>query len=173
MFIVSTWILSFTGSFAIYRYTNPDFLYMQSWVPCLYFSGGVTIGAFGRALAKVSRDHFSYSKIIVLLQSIFLMYNLCYVNGLTLWNLYAIYIVLILNGNKILLKLPVCDVLQFENREVRHYHMDQRQLADSCSSPLHTVVFHPQCLLKKYKNGIDCFKFAFFLHLICLDNTAQ
>ena len=27
---------------------------MQSWVPCLFFSGGVTVGVVGRALATVS-----------------------------------------------------------------------------------------------------------------------
>lgn len=41
------------------RYSNPDFLYMQSWVPCLFFSGGVTVGAVGRALASVSNSRIS------------------------------------------------------------------------------------------------------------------
>lgn len=45
----------------VFAYANPDFLYMQSWIPCLYFSGGITIGTFGRALASFERvDHEHY-----------------------------------------------------------------------------------------------------------------
>ena len=39
-----------------FRYSKPDFFYIKSWVPCIFFSGGVTIGTIGRALAMVSFD---------------------------------------------------------------------------------------------------------------------
>lgn len=35
----------------IYRYTEPDFLFVRSWLPCVFFSGGVTMGNIGRQLA--------------------------------------------------------------------------------------------------------------------------
>ena len=34
------------------RYTSPDFLYIRSWLPCIFFSGGVTVGNIGRQLAN-------------------------------------------------------------------------------------------------------------------------
>ena len=37
-----------------YRYTEPDFLFVRSWLPCVFFSGGVTMGNIGRQLAAVS-----------------------------------------------------------------------------------------------------------------------
>lgn len=36
------------------RYTAPDFLYVRSWLPCIFFSGGITMGNIGRQLALVS-----------------------------------------------------------------------------------------------------------------------
>lgn len=41
------------------RYTSPDFLYVRSWLPCIFFSGGVTVGNIGRQLAMV-RNISSY-----------------------------------------------------------------------------------------------------------------
>ncbi|CAL1527702.1 unnamed protein product [Lymnaea stagnalis] len=38
----------------VYRYTEPDFLFVRSWLPCVFFSGGVTMGNIGRQLASVS-----------------------------------------------------------------------------------------------------------------------
>lgn len=35
----------------IYRYTAPDFLYVRSSLPCIFFSGGITMGNIGRQLA--------------------------------------------------------------------------------------------------------------------------
>jgi len=37
----------------ISRYTAPDFLYVRSWLPCIFFSGGITMGKIGRQLAVV------------------------------------------------------------------------------------------------------------------------
>ncbi|XDV18056.1 hypothetical protein PO909_023829 [Leuciscus waleckii] len=39
----------------IYQYTSPDFLYVRSWLPCIFFSGGVTVGNIGRQLAMVRK----------------------------------------------------------------------------------------------------------------------
>ncbi|KPP71594.1 insulin-induced protein 1-like [Scleropages formosus] len=45
------------------RYTSPDFLYIRSWLPCIFFSGGVTVGNIGRQLAMFvdggTECHFS------------------------------------------------------------------------------------------------------------------
>ncbi|XP_036375349.1 insulin-induced gene 1 protein-like [Megalops cyprinoides] len=35
----------------VYQYTSADFLYDRSWLPCIFFSGGVTVGNLGRQLA--------------------------------------------------------------------------------------------------------------------------
>jgi hypothetical protein len=43
-----TQLLVYNG---IYRYTAPDFLYVRSWLPCIFFSGGITMGNIGRQLA--------------------------------------------------------------------------------------------------------------------------
>ncbi|KAH0520259.1 Insulin-induced gene 1 protein [Microtus ochrogaster] len=46
-----TQLLVYNG---VYQYTSPDFLYIRSWLPCIFFSGGVTVGNIGRQLAMVS-----------------------------------------------------------------------------------------------------------------------
>ncbi|XP_006007714.1 insulin-induced gene 1 protein isoform X2 [Latimeria chalumnae] len=43
-----TQLLVYNG---IYQYTSPDFIYIRSWLPCIFFSGGVTVGNIGRQLA--------------------------------------------------------------------------------------------------------------------------
>ncbi|KAM7120774.1 insulin-induced gene 1 protein [Molossus nigricans] len=43
-----TQLLVYNG---VYQYTSPDFLYVRSWLPCIFFSGGVTVGNIGRQLA--------------------------------------------------------------------------------------------------------------------------
>nr|XP_020457925.1 insulin-induced gene 1 protein isoform X2 [Monopterus albus] len=45
---VITQLLAYNG---VYQYTSPDFLYVRSWLPCIFFSGGVTVGNIGRQLA--------------------------------------------------------------------------------------------------------------------------
>lgn len=40
----------------ICRYTEPDFLFVRSWLPCVFFSGGVTMGNIGRQLAAHDSD---------------------------------------------------------------------------------------------------------------------
>ncbi|KAF4009363.1 hypothetical protein G4228_000295 [Cervus hanglu yarkandensis] len=43
-----TQLLVYNG---VYQYMSPDFLYIRSWLPCIFFSGGVTVGNIGRQLA--------------------------------------------------------------------------------------------------------------------------
>ncbi|XP_026878150.2 insulin-induced gene 1 protein [Electrophorus electricus] len=40
----------------IYQYTSPEFRYIRSWLPCIFFSGGVTVGNIGRQLAMGSTE---------------------------------------------------------------------------------------------------------------------
>lgn len=40
----------------IYRYSKADFLFVRSLLPCIFFSGGVTIGNIGRQLARCDID---------------------------------------------------------------------------------------------------------------------
>lgn len=46
------------------RYTSPDFLYVRSWLPCIFFSGGVTVGNIGRQLAMVKSASLDHSLIL-------------------------------------------------------------------------------------------------------------
>ncbi|KPP73453.1 insulin-induced protein 1-like, partial [Scleropages formosus] len=48
---IVTQLLVYNG---VYQYTSPDFLYVRSWLPCIFFSGGVTVGNIGRQLAMVN-----------------------------------------------------------------------------------------------------------------------
>ncbi|XP_076828704.1 insulin-induced gene 1 protein isoform X3 [Brachyhypopomus gauderio] len=40
----------------IYQYTSPELRYVRSWLPCIFFSGGVTVGNIGRQLAMGSSE---------------------------------------------------------------------------------------------------------------------
>ncbi|XP_061411314.1 insulin-induced gene 2 protein-like [Lethenteron reissneri] len=48
-----TQLLVYNG---VYQYTSPDFLYVRSWLPCIFFAGGVTMGNIGRQLAMYERQ---------------------------------------------------------------------------------------------------------------------
>ena len=52
MFENSIILWFFFIQFSFFRQAN--FLYSQSWLPCLYFAGACTFGSFGRQLALVS-----------------------------------------------------------------------------------------------------------------------
>ncbi|XP_068103237.1 insulin-induced gene 2 protein [Hyperolius riggenbachi] len=39
----------------VYQYTSPDFLYVRSWLPCIFFAGGITMGNIGRQLEMYER----------------------------------------------------------------------------------------------------------------------
>uniref|UniRef100_A0A803TLY8 Insulin-induced gene protein n=1 Tax=Anolis carolinensis TaxID=28377 RepID=A0A803TLY8_ANOCA len=54
---VATLITQFLVYNGVYQYTSPDFLYIRSWLPCIFFSGGVTVGNIGRQLAMVIIMH--------------------------------------------------------------------------------------------------------------------
>ncbi|XP_002730421.1 insulin-induced gene 2 protein-like [Saccoglossus kowalevskii] len=49
--VLATFVTQLLVYNGVYRYTEPDFLYVRSWLPCIFFSGGVTIGNIGRQLA--------------------------------------------------------------------------------------------------------------------------
>lgn len=49
--VLATIITQLVVYCGIYRYTKADFLFVRSWLPCIFFSGGVTVGNIGRQLA--------------------------------------------------------------------------------------------------------------------------
>jgi len=49
--VLATFVTQLLVYHGVYRYTAPDFLYVRSWLPCIFFSGGVTMGNIGRQLA--------------------------------------------------------------------------------------------------------------------------
>lgn len=53
---LATLITQFLVYNGVYQYTSPDFLYIRSWLPCIFFSGGVTVGNIGRQLAMGPTD---------------------------------------------------------------------------------------------------------------------
>ncbi|CAI5670755.1 unnamed protein product [Oreochromis niloticus] len=46
-----TQLLVYNG---VFQYTSPDFLYIRSWLPCIFFAGVITMGNIGRQLALLS-----------------------------------------------------------------------------------------------------------------------
>ena len=52
------------------RYTKADFLFVRSWVPCIFFSGGVTFGNIGRQLAVVRYFIYMNEKLLNCIQNI-------------------------------------------------------------------------------------------------------
>ncbi|XP_029514933.1 insulin-induced gene 2 protein-like isoform X1 [Oncorhynchus nerka] len=48
---LSTQLLVYNG---VFQYTSPDFLYIRSWLPCIFFAGVITMGNIGRQLALKS-----------------------------------------------------------------------------------------------------------------------
>jgi hypothetical protein len=49
--VIATLVSQLLVYHGVYRYTAPDFLYVRSWLPCIFFSGGITMGNIGRQLA--------------------------------------------------------------------------------------------------------------------------
>lgn len=45
---LATQLLVYNG---VFQYTSPDFLYIRSWLPCIFFAGVITMGNIGRQLA--------------------------------------------------------------------------------------------------------------------------
>ncbi|KAL4616629.1 insulin-induced gene 2 protein [Arapaima gigas] len=45
---LTTQLLVYNG---LFQYTSPDFLYIRSWLPCIFFAGVITMGNIGRQLA--------------------------------------------------------------------------------------------------------------------------
>ncbi|KAF6018846.1 INSIG2 [Bugula neritina] len=53
---LATFVTQILVSQGVFWYSKPDFFYIKSWVPCIFFSGGVTMGTIGRALATGDAD---------------------------------------------------------------------------------------------------------------------
>jgi len=49
--VLATFLTQFLVYQGIYKYSKADFMFMRSWLPCIFFSGGVTVGNIGRQLA--------------------------------------------------------------------------------------------------------------------------
>ncbi|WAQ93511.1 INSI2-like protein [Mya arenaria] len=49
--VLATILTQFLVYQGIYKYGKADFMFMRSWLPCIFFSGGITIGNIGRQLA--------------------------------------------------------------------------------------------------------------------------
>ncbi|KAK6166944.1 hypothetical protein SNE40_023539 [Patella caerulea] len=54
--VLATFVTQLLVYHGVYRYTEPDFLFVRSWLPCIFFSGGVTMGNIGRQLALYDGD---------------------------------------------------------------------------------------------------------------------
>ncbi|XP_062849802.1 insulin-induced gene 1 protein [Trichomycterus rosablanca] len=53
---LATLITQFLVYNGIYQFPSPEFGHVRSWLPCIFFSGGVTVGNIGRQLAMVSTE---------------------------------------------------------------------------------------------------------------------
>ncbi|XP_052245989.1 insulin-induced gene 2 protein-like [Dreissena polymorpha] len=49
--VLATILTQFLVYQGIYKYGQADFMFIRSWLPCIFFSGGVTMGNIGRQLA--------------------------------------------------------------------------------------------------------------------------
>ncbi|XP_055330001.1 insulin-induced gene 2 protein-like [Paramacrobiotus metropolitanus] len=49
--VLATFVTQILVYSEIFQYSEPDFLYIRSWVPCIFFAGGITMGSLGRQLA--------------------------------------------------------------------------------------------------------------------------
>lgn len=54
-----TQLLVYNG---VYNYSKAEFLFVRSWLPCIFFSGGVTMGNIGRQLALYDESPASPTK---------------------------------------------------------------------------------------------------------------
>lgn len=54
--LLATLIAQLLVSNGIYQYTNTEVRSVRSWLPCIFFSGGVTVGNIGRQLAMGSNE---------------------------------------------------------------------------------------------------------------------
>uniref|UniRef100_A0A671TSE2 Insulin-induced gene protein n=1 Tax=Sparus aurata TaxID=8175 RepID=A0A671TSE2_SPAAU len=59
---LATQLLVYNG---VFQYTSPDFLYIRSWLPCIFFAGVITMGNIGRQLALVRNwSHLTRSGLL-------------------------------------------------------------------------------------------------------------
>jgi Insulin-induced protein (INSIG) len=67
-------LINFMSPICFCRYTAPDFLYVRSWLPCIFFSGGITMGNIGRQLALV-RIIINYTMKFIAMTSYCLIFS--------------------------------------------------------------------------------------------------
>ncbi|XP_014666340.1 PREDICTED: insulin-induced gene 2 protein-like [Priapulus caudatus] len=60
--VLATFVIQVLVYNGVYKYTEPDFLYIRSWLPSIFFSGGVTIGNIGRQLATYDSEYMALRK---------------------------------------------------------------------------------------------------------------
>ncbi|ESN96896.1 hypothetical protein HELRODRAFT_102315 [Helobdella robusta] len=48
---VATFMTQLLVYWELFKYSNPDFVFVRSWLPCIFFSASVTMGLIGRQLA--------------------------------------------------------------------------------------------------------------------------
>ncbi|OWF45387.1 insulin-induced gene 2 protein-like [Mizuhopecten yessoensis] len=61
--VLATLITQLLVYHGVYRYTKAEFLFIRSWLPCIVFSGGVTMGNIGRQLAIYDGHDSEESKV--------------------------------------------------------------------------------------------------------------
>lgn len=54
--VLATVLTQFLVYQGIYKYSKADLMFLRSWLPSIFFSGGVTIGNIGRQLAMYDTD---------------------------------------------------------------------------------------------------------------------
>lgn len=54
--VLATFLTQFLVYQGIYQYSKSDFMFVRSWLSCVFFTGGVTIGNIGRQLASYDCD---------------------------------------------------------------------------------------------------------------------
>lgn len=78
----------------VYQYTSPDFLYVRSWLPCIFFAGGITMGNIGRQLAMyeckviAEKSHEDWGETICTFKAGKYLTNDCWrsIRNTWLWN---------------------------------------------------------------------------------------
>lgn len=61
--ILATIMIQMLAQHEFCKFTEREFLYIRSWLPCIVFSGGITIGNIGRKLALIEEENGSKKHI--------------------------------------------------------------------------------------------------------------
>uniref|UniRef100_V5GLQ4 Putative insulin-induced protein n=1 Tax=Ixodes ricinus TaxID=34613 RepID=V5GLQ4_IXORI len=60
--LIATLVAHFLVYYRIGRCSDKDLTFVRSWLPCVFFSGGITVGNIGRLLALDGQEPFSDKK---------------------------------------------------------------------------------------------------------------